>query len=57
MSDDFPNSDVADPLHDDLLVKRVADSENTGFSIDVGKGALLDAAPKTPSKWVFLQTR
>jgi hypothetical protein len=34
MSDDLPNSDVADKLHDDLLVNRLTDSDNTGFSND-----------------------
>ena len=45
MSDDLPNSDVADQLHDDLFVKRLTDSDNTEFSNDlekrvrVGRGA------------------
>jgi len=39
MSDDLPNSDVADQLRDDLLVKRLTDSDNTGFSNDLEKGA------------------
>jgi hypothetical protein len=37
MSDDLPISDVADQLHDDLLVKRLTDSDNTGFSNDLEK--------------------
>jgi len=57
MSDDLPNSDVAEPLHDDLLVKRLTDSENTGFSNDVEKGARHDKGPKTASRRVLLQTR
>jgi hypothetical protein len=32
MSDDLAISDFADQLHDDLLVKRLTDSGNTGFS-------------------------
>src|SRR5216110_2902179 len=39
MSDDLPISDFADQLHDDLLVKRLTDSDNTGFSNDLEKGA------------------
>jgi hypothetical protein len=57
MSDDLPNSDVAEPLHDDPLVKRLTDSENAGFSNDVEKGASLDEGPKTASRRVFLQPR
>jgi len=41
MSDDLPNSDVADQLHDDLLVKRLTDGDSTGFSNDLEKGATL----------------
>ena len=37
MSDDLPISAVADQLHDDLLVKRLTDSDNTGFSNDLEK--------------------
>ena len=57
MSDDLPISDVVEPLHDDLLVKRLTDSENTGFSNAVGKGARLDEVPKFASRRVFLQPR
>ena len=32
MSDDLPNSDVADQRHYDRLLKRITDSDNTGFS-------------------------
>jgi len=39
MSDDLPNFDVADQLHDDLFVKRLTDSDNTEFSNDLEKGA------------------
>src|SRR5437870_651942 len=45
MSDDLPISDVAD----DLLVKRLTDSDNTGFSNDLEKGASVDEVPKTAS--------
>ena len=37
MSDDLPNSDAADQLHDDLFVKRLTDSDNTEFSNDLEK--------------------
>ncbi len=47
MSDDLPISDVADQLHDDLLVKRLTDSDNTGFSNDLEKGASVDEVAKT----------
>ncbi len=57
MSDDLPNSDVAEPLYDDLLVKRLTDSENTGFSNAVEKGTRLDEVPKSASRRVFLQPR
>jgi hypothetical protein len=49
MSDDLPISDFADQLHDDLLVKRLTDSDNTGFSNDLEKGASVDEVPKTAS--------
>jgi hypothetical protein len=49
MSDDLPNSDVADQLHDDLLVKWLTDSNNTEFSNDLEKGASVDEASKTVS--------
>ena len=49
MSDDLPISDVADQLHDDLLVKRLTDSDNTGFSNDLEKGASVDEVAKTAS--------
>lgn len=57
MSDDLLNSDVADQLHDNLLVKRLTDSDNTEFSNDVEKGASLDEGSKTASRRVFLQPR
>jgi hypothetical protein len=57
MSDDLPNSDVADQLHDDLLVKWLTDSNNTEFSNDLEKGASVDEASKTVSRRVFLQPR
>jgi hypothetical protein len=53
MSDDLPISDFADQLHDDLLVKRLTDSDNTGFSNDLEKGASVDEAPKTASGGFF----
>ena len=53
MSDDLPISDVADQLHDDLLVKRLTDSDNTGFSNDLEKGASVDEVAKTASKGFF----
>ena len=53
MSDDLPISDVADQLHDDLLVKRLTDSDNTGFSNDLEKGASVDEVPKTASGGFF----
>jgi len=52
MSDDLPISDFADQLHDDLLVKRLTDSDNTGFSNDLEKGASVDEVPKT-AFWGF----
>jgi hypothetical protein len=54
MSDDLPNFDVADQLHDDLFVKPLTDSDNTGFSNDLEKGASVDEVPKTPARRVFL---
>jgi hypothetical protein len=57
MSDDLPNSDVADQLHDDLLVKWLTDSNNTGFSINLEKGTSVYEVPKTASTRVFLQAR
>src|SRR5438094_7008392 len=57
MSDDLPISDFADQLHDDLLVKRLTDSDNTGFSNDLEKGASVDEVAKTASRRVFLQPR
>src|SRR5947208_9393912 len=53
MSDDLPISDFADQLHDDLLVKRLTDSDNTGFSNDLEKGASVDEVPKTASGGFF----
>ena len=57
MSDDLPNSDVADQLHDDLLVKWLTDSNNTGFSNNLEKGTSVYEVPKTASTRVFLQAR
>ena len=53
MSDDLPISDFADQLDDDLLVKRLTDSDNTGFSNDLEKGASVDEVPKTASGGFF----
>src|SRR5205823_1280171 len=53
MSDDLPISDFADQLHDDLLVKRLTDSDNTGFANDLEKGASVDEVPKTTSGGLF----
>src|SRR5438093_2698241 len=53
MSDDLPISDFADQLHDDLLVKRLTDSDNTEFSNDLEKGARVDEVPKTASGGFF----
>ena len=53
MSDDLPISDFADQLHDDLLVKRLTDSDNTGFSNDLEKGASVHEVPKTASGGFF----
>ena len=47
MSDDLPNSDVADQLHDDLFVKRLTDSDNVGFANDLEKGPSVNELPKT----------
>jgi len=55
MSDDLPHSDVADQLHDDLLLKPLTDSDNTGFSNHIEKGASVDEATKSTSRRVFLQ--
>jgi len=57
MSDDLPNSEVVDRFHNDLLVKRLTDSDNMGFSNDLEKRASLDEVPKTVSRRVFLQPR
>ena len=57
MSNDLPNSDVADQLHDDLLVKRLTASDNTEFTNDLEKGASVDEVPKTASRRVFLEPR
>src|SRR5438046_8991968 len=53
MSDYLPISDFADQLHDDLLVKRLTDSDNTGFSNDLEKGARVDEVAKTASGGFF----
>src|SRR5215510_16387273 len=57
MSDDLPNSDVGDQLHDDLFVKRLTDSDNTEFSNDLEKGASMDEVLKAAFRRVFLQPR
>jgi hypothetical protein len=57
MRDDLSNSDIADQLDDDLLVKRLTDSHNAGFSNDLEKGPGVSERPKTASRRVFLQTR
>ena len=57
MSDDLPISDFADQLHDDLIMKPLTDSGNTGFSNDLEKGASVDEVAKTASRRVFLQPR
>jgi len=57
MNDDLPNPDVADQLHDDLLVERLTDSDSTRFFNELEKGASADEVPKTPSRRVFLQPR
>src|SRR5438034_2940643 len=48
MSDDLPISDFADQLHDDLLVKRLTDIDNTGYSNDLEKGASVTRWRKPP---------
>jgi hypothetical protein len=53
MSDDLPNFDVADQLHDDLLVKWLTDSNNTGFANNLETGTSVDEVPKTTSKESF----
>jgi len=58
MSDDLPHFDgVAEQLHGDLLLKPLTDSDNTGFSNHIEKGASVDEVTKTTSKKVFLQAR
>jgi len=57
MRDDLPNSDVAGQLHDDLLVTWFTDSDNVGFSNDLGKGPSVNELPKISSRRVFLQAR
>jgi hypothetical protein len=57
MSNDLPNSDVADQLHYDLLVKRLTGGDNTEFSNDLEKGASVDEVSKTVSRRVFLEPR
>jgi hypothetical protein len=57
MSNDLPNSDAAEQLHDDLLVGRLTDSDSAGFSNDLQRGTSADEVPKTPSRRVFLQAR
>ena len=57
MSDDLPNSNVADQLHEDVLVEWLTDSDHTGFSNDLEKGAGVDEVPNIASRRVFLQPR
>jgi hypothetical protein len=57
MNDDLPNFDVADQLQDDLLVKWLTDSNNTGFANNLETGTSVDEVLKTTSTWVFLQVR
>jgi hypothetical protein len=57
MSNDVPNSDVADQLHYDLLVKRLTGGDNTEFANDLRKGASMDEVLKTAFRRVFLQPR
>jgi len=53
MNDDLPNSEVVDQGEDDRLGKRLTDSDSTGFSNDLEKGATFDEVPKTASRRVF----
>ena len=53
MSDDLRYSDVAD----DLLVKRLTNNDNSGFSNHLEKGASVDEVPKAAANRVFLQPR
>jgi hypothetical protein len=46
-----------DQLHNVPLVERLTDSDNTGFSNDLEKGASTDEVPKTASRRVFLRPR
>jgi len=57
MSDDLPNFEVIDHLHNDLLAERVTDSDNRRFSKDLEKVASADEVLKTASRRVFLQAR
>src|SRR5262245_40945770 len=57
MRDDLPNSDVAGQLHDDLLVTWFTNSDNVGFSNDLGKGPSVNELPKISSSRVFRQAR
>ena len=57
MRNDLPNSEVVDQLRNDLLVERLTDTDNTGFSNDLEKRASVDEVPKTASRRVFLQAR
>jgi hypothetical protein len=54
MSDDLRKSEVADPFHNGLLVEPLTDSNSTGFSNDLEKGASVDEVPKTASRRIFL---
>jgi len=57
MSDDLPNSDVADQLHDELFVKRLTDNDNTEFSNDLEKRASVNEELRTAFRRIFLQAR
>jgi hypothetical protein len=57
MSDDLLNSEVVDQFYNDVLVERLTDSDSTGISNDLEKGASTDEVPKTASRRVFLQPR
>ena len=57
MSNDLSNSEVFEHFHNDLLVERLTDSNNTGFANNLETGMSVDEVPKTTSTWVFLQAR
>jgi len=45
MSNDLPNSEVFEQFHNDLLVERLTDSDNTEFSNDLEKRASVNVVP------------